>query len=286
MPKQTNRYKFCRSPENFVGGAVYLHHPEEPDCKRRVLFGKSSPGNPPVLFYEPVLLPPRQVKLAKGNIFSLDDEYYATRKTPKQRLLTLAELDDPSCPPAFNEGNEAPIVMGRLTLENGKDDYWIHDPRYLLNQNSLEHPLNDGGHSIMTQTQSDNTNLRALCANVPRTFQNEASCVLSGVACAPTGKMVTQEQQRGVVVCGSPGEEANKLSNDGEINRGAFDLNVFNRYTGEGSSTNTLKDSQTIWMAIVLTAPDQLRQRTAWALSQMLVRDKKVCPFCVSSVCV
>jgi hypothetical protein len=68
--------------------------------------------------------------------------------------------------------------------------------------------------------------------------------------------------QGGTIVCGSQGEIAPDPYMDDH-----FD--VTSRYFQSAPYYDTVK--QSIWTRIALDAPDQLRQRTAWALSQMMV---------------
>jgi hypothetical protein len=71
------------------------------------------------------------------------------------------------------------------------------------------------------------------------------------------------------VVCGSPHEVANNADNYGSLYRGAFDAATFNnRTTG---IPDLEKQRTSIWMEIALKGDDQLRQKVAWALSQILV---------------
>jgi len=72
----------------------------------------------------------------------------------------------------------------------------------------------------------------------------------------------------GVLVCGSPFEVANDPRLEGTERKGAFDvINYMNRTTN-GYYYYTQK--QVIWTVLALHAKDQLRQRVAWALSQIL----------------
>jgi hypothetical protein len=74
---------------------------------------------------------------------------------------------------------------------------------------------------------------------------------------------------KGVLVCGSPFEVANDLSLGGSQGRGAYDSK-----NTDFSSTNDddfTKQKRIVWTQIAFAAKDQLRQRVAWALSQILV---------------
>jgi len=70
------------------------------------------------------------------------------------------------------------------------------------------------------------------------------------------------ESDMGVLICGSYGEVANNKKQDGFV----FDT------SGDDFSTafyNPGDDKMNVWYMIALTANDQLRQRIAWALSQV-----------------
>lgn len=69
------------------------------------------------------------------------------------------------------------------------------------------------------------------------------------------------------VVCGSPFEVANDPTNYGEMERGAFGAFLENNST----VFNELRDQSLMtWMEIALKGGDNLRQRVAWTLSQIL----------------
>ena len=72
-------------------------------------------------------------------------------------------------------------------------------------------------------------------------------------------------EESSVLTCGSPGEVANVATNQ----------SIFDVTRKQSEDTTSRKEfiSQrgTVWTTIALTAKDQLRQRMAWALSQILV---------------
>lgn len=79
------------------------------------------------------------------------------------------------------------------------------------------------------------------------------------------------------LICGSPFEVANDASLAGSLLEGAFDVvTAQNRTTPE---SKLLEQNLMIWMHIALSSKDQLRQRIAWALSQILV----VAPYALES---
>jgi hypothetical protein len=73
----------------------------------------------------------------------------------------------------------------------------------------------------------------------------------------------------GVLVCGSPYEVSNDATLGGSQSRGAFDSLNWYFYTTE--EDDFIKQKRIIWTRTALTADDQLRQRVAWALAQILV---------------
>ena len=85
------------------------------------------------------------------------------------------------------------------------------------------------------------------------------------------------EAQGPTIVCGSPNEVANDRSvNIGTVVRGGFDMcTVYNKTLFQSSAFDQLETS---WLEIALYAPDQLRQKVAWALSQLIVISPDVLP--------
>jgi hypothetical protein len=73
----------------------------------------------------------------------------------------------------------------------------------------------------------------------------------------------------GTIVCGSPNEVAVDSSLDDSDRQGSF--NSFTWGFSIQSSDNLIRQKRMIWTEIALTAPDQLRQRVAWILAQIIV---------------
>jgi Protein of unknown function (DUF1800) len=84
-----------------------------------------------------------------------------------------------------------------------------------------------------------------------------------------TSEDISYTDSKGVVVCGSPNEIKNDLSLGGSQGRGAFDSYHENFVTTD--PIDFTKQKRIVWTHLALTANDQLRQRVAWALSQILV---------------
>lgn len=153
--------------------------------------------------------------------------------------------------------------------------YAIHDYRLLLQGNTIENPFPDGGGAAVLSAQPEGTDeMVTFCSNAPMTIFNEDNCFLSfeETACLPhgvgngesNGNYTTQfsfpeDGVSGVVVCGSQGEVAPdpNMDNSFDIQNGYLDSQV-EKYT-----------HKRVWFELALGAPDQLRQRVAWALSQI-----------------
>jgi len=75
--------------------------------------------------------------------------------------------------------NPGPTIFGRW---NGID--LVFDPRLVLETNTIENPLLDGGGTAVVET-----NRGMECSNAPRTFLNEDSCVLSTLQTACSSKV-------------------------------------------------------------------------------------------------
>ena len=175
----------------------------------------------------------------------------------------VSDIIDESCSEKITGAPE------KVTIASIGDELWIHTPSFQLLDNRLDTPLEDGGKSAMEDTaNAPDDRMRVRCASAPRTFLNEEHCVLSQNACSTKDEVYTSGS---VVVCGSPYEVANTHSTDsGTLGRGGFDLlTQYNRtFLPQQRLTG---QRETVWLEIALNGEDQLRQRMAWALSQILV---------------
>ena len=151
-------------------------------------------------------------------------------------------------------------------IKTTSNEWLAHNPRIKMMENSLGSPSTDGGFAELSAGETQR------CSNAPRTMFNEASCYMAkGQACLPGSTSKTQSFT-GAVVCGSRGEVANDpLLGDSWLDvaanknkrRGAAGL------PGDKEASNMSLQREFIWSQVVMTAKDQLRQRTAWALSQI-----------------
>jgi hypothetical protein len=101
--------------------------------------------------------------------------------------------------------------------------------------------------------------------DLPSSLRNQQLFDLFGFST----ETITYTPSNGVIVCGSPFEVANDPFLGGSQGRGAFDsLNSNLQFT---DNEDFLRQKRIVWTEAVLNGEDQLRQRVAWALSQILV---------------
>ena len=186
----------------------------------------------------------------------IDEALYQgeTQMLTIMQALTHAECE--AVPPAHG------IVPVVFAVYDGQS--FVHTPRFKLSDNTLSSPLIDGGGAIVATTTGASSDQTARCANVARTYLNEDSCFLSSdnVTCAV-------EEAQSKLVCGSPNEVSNELTLGGTQLNGAFDAKT--SWGGKSSGFTFRTSKQEVWTSAVLSAQDQLRQKVAWVLSQVLV---------------
>lgn len=184
-----------------------------------------------------------------------------------QEFLLRDGLTDPICDlvQSFAEVNDAP-VFGLMP-----DGSWLQwSPKIELEDNGpsinaapeemSSNVLSDGGGA-----RSNETDGTLKCANVVRSFVNEDTCFLStaDTACSSTEIDGEETGDGGVIVCGSLGEVANDPSLPESF---AIESEEHNPV-----DTDVLKNQKhVIWTEIALSKADQLRQRMAWALAQIV----------------
>lgn len=179
----------------------------------------------------------------------------------------------------FNEGKP---VFARLP-GGDSSTYALFDARPLLVENTIDAPAPDGGGSAMIRSAHGQDHLVTMCANAPYTPFNEDGCRLSldDNACVNAklqqvpdgGNWVSVLKYQdylpvyrgasggGVVVCGSENEVApDPTSSD------SFDLN---NMKVQSNAVDYDDQKRNVWTQMALTAPDQLGQRMAFALSQI-----------------
>jgi hypothetical protein len=194
---------------------------------------------------------------------SIDDKLHLAGRKAGQYILTgdLWSLLPDEC---------AAVDLGTTLAEKKApvfallpDGTWLmHDPRMVLEDNTVDNPLPDGGGLIRSETGN-----LAACANVARTFVNSKQCVLSSApnACGSTAAsdLSAGDSDFENIVCGSHGE----VENDPFLGQ-AF---VTDNANNERFYPMVDKQKEITWTMVSLTASDQFRQRIAWALSQIVV---------------
>lgn len=154
-----------------------------------------------------------------------------------------------------------PFVVGRLP----NNEYMFFSGLATPLENTVTNPLPDGGLSAA------NDGAR-MCSNVAKNYQNIESCYLaSGDACESSAYSRNQwdtssQSKENVVVCGSEGE----VANDSNLDTSDPSFSTY------GHQHNMIFNSlpfqlQAVPYMVYLNAEDQLRQRMAFALSQILV---------------
>lgn len=218
-------------------------------------------GNPVVQFDEQHLSLANHFVKIDGNAEPVMESFF---RDGTEMLELVEDIPFRQC------GQEESKTVGpeEITIASMGNDYWIHTTSFQLVDNQMENPLLDGGKSAMDATaDAPEDRMKVICATAPRTFLNEDHCVFSDNACSFNE---TSRSNSGIV-CGSPFEVAtNPIHPDaGGLYRGSFDVATQNNRTFPKDPFFGQKE--TVWLHIALNGEDQLRQRMAWALSQILV---------------
>jgi hypothetical protein len=133
-------------------------------------------SNPMVtLLDEPHLLgdisPPIIIDIAPDVAAPIDLVYHQGYDKPVQDIVLQTSLDD--CPDV-DPNDEIPIFV------RWNDVLFIHDPRFVLLDNDIASPLQDGGGDVASKFGNPyRPGFTMKCSNVPRTFLNEDGCYLS-----------------------------------------------------------------------------------------------------------
>ena len=184
-----------------------------------------------------------------------------------EELLLTNGLNDPICDsfPSFAEEGDAPILG---LLPSGEYLQWT--PTIILEDNGPS--INDVGQNMTSKVLADGggkmfieTGETMKCSNTPRSFINEDTCFLTTdpMVCSANQAVPQSVIHGGVIVCGSRGEVSNNPALPG-----TFDVRS-NRQSSS-SSDQLHNQKQVVWAEIALNGHDQLRQRMAWALAQVV----------------
>ena len=111
------------------------------------------------------------------------DSTYWTSLEEADDFILSEDFNSPACaslpsPYGKSGGAPGPTIFG---IVNGQ--YLAYDPRLVLETNTVQNPLSDGGGTAVVET-----NGQVMCSNAPRSFINEDSCKLSTslTACSST----------------------------------------------------------------------------------------------------
>lgn len=225
-------------------------------------------GNPAV-FFDETTSPQLDILDLNSHVAVVEESYFV--QNGPEDLVVDVPLNDNLCSalPGYTDDGTFIAIVGEFNNE-----YYLYDPRFRVFDNSLDDPkLNGGGDLVKTTKREDDDGddyyKQVQCFNAPRTFLNENDCVLSFDEDACTFQ--EQDDDASIagakVMCGSPFEVASDPTNGGEIRMGAFSSPTVNEFT-EGE--NVQDQRAMIWMEIAMKGQDNLRQRVAWTLSQIL----------------
>lgn len=182
-----------------------------------------------------------------------------------QELLLTDGLNDPICDqvPPFADQYDVPI-FGQMV-----DSSWVQwTPTVQLETNGPS--INDRPEDMINNVLSDGggewsnkTGGVLKCANVARSFVNEETCSLSSSPTTCSSIARADLENGNVIVCGSAGEVTNDPSLHETFGIQHEEHNVYKEEVTDNQKT-------IIWTEIATNKQDQLVQRLAWALSQVL----------------
>lgn len=143
-------------------------------------------GNPQVYF--DAAHPPTNEMLTLDNKAEPIDQALYPGSVITQELILTSDLSDVTCDNIPTERSEVTARIDRVIVGTWNGQFFLHDPRPVFRGNTPETPLSDGGWGVLNETRFphdvlytgwENERFMTECANVPRTFLNEDSCVLS-----------------------------------------------------------------------------------------------------------
>jgi len=164
-------YFFCWWTEEYVGGVFAIYPVDGGDCI------DVPTGNPPLLLTDDIIAQyPDTIQTmslpARANFDAIDPVLYGSYAPDfygGAGIISKVSISDPLCD-VLPTGDFGHNLIG--TFPNGQQ--WYYDARILLDENTVENPIPDGGGA--------NALAGTLCPNVPKTFLNRKSnnCVIRG----------------------------------------------------------------------------------------------------------
>ncbi len=249
------------------------------------------------------------IKVMRNPEIFLPAEVFGTPYASNMKFVGLPELSDfevidgVKAPNAFssdavfagasyrmmvpNDATQCPALTNDFTnllgfTSHGKQLHYAGHAT--IHENTIENPAPDGGASVLPFHKVPGTQQIMQCSTAPMDFINIDHCRLStSAACESSSFFYTPlldpVVKENVVLCGSPGEVANDPTLD------ASKTNMF-RMHGTGKSifaSLVTRQKTNVWAMVAMEAPDQLRQRVAWALAQLLVITPEQVSICAYS---
>ena len=205
MPTNNTSFIFCSEPGDSVFSSVVVRDYRTGSCQAIAVNGVA--GNPIVSFDTNIYTPPH-IEISGTDAVAINDVFYRNNKP--QNLRLAQDVTHPSC---IDANSQSTTNSHALYLPT--NTWYIHTPIAVLLDNSVESPASDGG-----GYNTDLTGGSTLCANVPKTFLNENGCVMSfdEHACS------LSTESKPIIVCGSPGENANDPLMEGFRRDAIFDV--------------------------------------------------------------
>jgi hypothetical protein len=159
--------------------------------------------------------------------------------------------------------------FSQVTFAKTIDNVWLQwTPRISMVENTVQNPMSDGGLTLWSGSRT------LYCGNAPRSFLNEEGCSLSTVSACSYGDLHPDNATVGALICGSPGEVVNDPA-AGDSRMDVSSITGENLATELGLEQDTAsrrdlsRQRELVWQQIAFEAPDQIRQRMAWALMQI-----------------
>jgi uncharacterized protein (DUF1501 family)/uncharacterized protein (DUF1800 family) len=250
-------WQFCWYTEEKVNGVTRIYDENTDECYTIY--------NPKIYLPDSFLADKRTIVLPnKSNFNTIDpiigqagDRLFGGGLYAKNKLTTTG------CSDITEDGNYDNIIG---IFPNGDQVYYAAGVQ--LDNNTVENPIADGGNGMMNTNASkyEDWASEARCPVPFSSFLNIDSCYLSTTsanACSPSWTKGDTAIQS--LVCGSPGE----VSNNPLLAQNTFTFPYNNNFDSE------YKQKSDVWNMIALRSDDQLRQRMAFALSQILVVTSK-----------
>jgi hypothetical protein len=156
------------------------------------------------------------------------------------------------------------FIIGKLP-DSPVEKYLLYSGLATPMQNTIENPLPDGGMAAVNAGGK-------MCTNAPKTFRNIESCFLQRNDACQSSAYGTSEWdwqpkiKKNVVICGADGE----IGYDGDVDASQRMFSLYGHDHIQFRESLKLQ-AQTVSYTIFLKGNDQLRQRMAFALSQILV---------------